>query len=58
MQKETVESQKASITVSETKMAEMRRTMKIAMQRIQDMKSINVTGFTKTVIYMYAMLSF
>ena len=58
MQKETVESQKASITVSETKMAEMRRTMKIAMQRIQDMKSINMTGFTKTVKCIYPIFSF
>ena len=37
--KESVETQKATMAASENKLAEMRKTMKIAMQRFTDMKS-------------------
>ena len=39
--KETGEAQKASITASENKMTEMKKTMKIAMQRFSEMKSMD-----------------
>ena len=45
-----MEAQKASIAASETKLAEMRRTMKIAMQRFTDMKSM--IFFTIIALYM------
>ena len=46
--KESVDTQKASMAASESKLAEMKKTMKIAMQRFTDMKGIlNVMYSTK-----------